>query len=220
VGLLVGFAALGLLIVVVVGIWRSTKGGKTADSNQVGMKSNEERPIATKSNQNRPWIDAAKGPTRIGKFEVEVTHWRFGKVTARGKSGGGDVVSWSDDQDCVVVLKITNTLSTEALEFPGLSKIFGISLTDNLGESHGRLILSGDRFNSKWDEEFYGTAIQPGETVRDALAFLTPEKYMQKGPARPPDPVPDYLNLEIPGKAFGVQESLRLQIPGSLLRRD
>ncbi len=210
VSLTVGLAALGLLVVLVVALWPSGKGEESAGSNQA-----ESNQHVKKSAQQETWIDAAKGATRIGKFEVEISYWRIDRVTRHGKSGNVDVRMTSNSDSYIVGFRISNVTRTAVLHFRGLSKIDGISLTDNFGNSYHRVIALERMVHFKWDEEFDGSEIQPGETVGDALEFiLFPRSESEKFAKA------DFLKLEIPGKAFGVQESLRLRIPPSLFRKD
>ncbi len=170
--------------------------------------------LVKKPAQEGAWIDASKGPAKIGKFQVEVAHWRIGKLMREGKSGGVNVQLTTYEDQYIISFKITNATSNEVLHFQGLSRIQGISLTDNFGKSAISMVRMGQFEGVISDEEFESGELQPGETVSDALSL----GYRRQGAVSPPVQIRDFLRLEIPGKAFGAQENLRLQIPKSLLR--
>jgi hypothetical protein len=209
VGVLVGFASIGLLAVLLVALWPSGKAEKS--------KSLEPDPQAKKFTQDRPWIDASKGPVRIGKFGVEVSHWRIGQLIRR--AGPMERIE-SPDEQIIVSFRITNMTTSEVLDFPGLLSVQGISLIDNSGFSYLRFVPSGRFKRFKSDEELENVQIQPRETVTDVITYFRIHSSLQKAGERPPARIPAFLNLEVPGPAFGVEDSLRLQISASLFREE
>jgi hypothetical protein len=175
-----------------------------ADSGNTGNVPASENSDVPATEIGDGWVDAATKAAVHEMISVSVSSVKIDYVT-----GSGIRDFSSEDKVLIITLKIENTNANQKVQYRGWGQSINMfdssdvaTLSDNFDNSYKRIKFGiGDRIHGQVLSE----SIYPMTSITDVLVFEVPVRSAE------------FLNLELPAKAYGKDGSLRLRIPISML---
>jgi hypothetical protein len=146
------------------------------------------------------WVDVSQHYLQHGRVRVRVTGAEIKRVQFKDPRSKAS----ADGEKLVLTLRLINVQGADKIDYKGWQAASKLQLEDNQGK-----IYPQPNFGSGGEVvgQVETAALYPGKEIRDVLIFEAPRGRVE------------YLKLELPAFVFGRKGSLRLKIPGTMIRR-
>ncbi len=218
-GGIIALLALVLTTVVLVRLALQPKAAPAPVAQQQPQPTKIEPIVEKKHEEPAPvepvYVDALKGPVRVGDFDVRVLRVRLDRIPLVPLLGAEQL---SEQPALAIDVGISNLSPTKKLEYTGWSPAVGLAALENPGSALAvPATLKDDVGNSYRPMQFdplvtikdqkRRESIYPGGKLVDVLVFEVPV------------PKVSALLLELPLKALGANDSIRFRIPTDRINR-